>query len=535
MTVPTTVGRGGPYTGDGATSAYNVGFHFQADADLDVTVTSTADVETTLTLNTHYTVTGAGDQSGGTITLISSYANLTTGYILVIRLKPALNNSTSFVNGGKVSNAQIQTFVDRLSQRDIRQQDELDRCLKLPTQETGTSAKTVIGDATARASKYLGFDSSGNPTLTSSVSSGSLNVSAYGETLLDDLSADAAQTTLGISTFVKTILDDTTGPAVQTTIGISAAAQTVLDDASVAAMRTTLGLDGASGAIAALDLANAITPQLFQARLSLTSATPVTTGDVNSGTIYLVPYKGSKIGLWNGTRWKLHDLSAEISLALTATQDKNYDVWVYDNAGTLTLETTEWTNDTTRATALAFQDGVYCKTGVLTRRYVGTFRAHAANTTTDSSAKRFVWNYYNRAPRLMEKTINTATWDYTTATWRQMEASASNQVAWVLGIAVEELLHFQLQARSSNVSTGTDRRVGVGLNSTSAPNMVANVFGEGTTSVYAHTLNQWQDQSLGYTFAAMLEYSEAAGTTTWYGNDTVSTFDTTRLRVMGHF
>ncbi len=45
-----------------------------------------------------------------------------------------------------------------------------------------------------------------------------------------------------------------------------------------------------------------------------------------------------------------------------------------DSSGTPTLEALVWTNDTTRATALVRQDGVWSKTGALTRRYLGTVR-----------------------------------------------------------------------------------------------------------------------------------------------------------------
>lgn len=533
MTVPTTVGVS-RHDGNGATSAFDVGFHFQAKADLEViVVNTTTDTDTTLALNTNYTVTGEGDQSGGTVTLTGDYANLSSVYKIYIGLAPALNNSTSFVGSGKVSNAQLQIAFDRMSQRHIYLKALIDRCIKIPKKETPTEANTVLPDSTDRAERTFTWSAAGAPTAGTASDASALSVTAIGETIVEAANAGAVLDALGLTTLTKQLIDDTTTGQLQTTIGISAPAQTILDDASVAAIRATLGLDGASGVIEALDLANAITPQLFQARLTLTSGTPVTTGTVNSSTIYLTPYKGDKIATYNGTRWKIHTLT-EISLALTATQDKNYDVWVYDNAGTLTLETTEWTNDSTRATALATQNGVYCKTGALTRRYVGTFRAHAADTTTDGAAKRFVWNYYNRAPRALECATASVSWTYTTATWRQMEASASNQVAYVIGVTAEEEAYIWLSGRSSNSSGGTDRRMSVGFNSTTAPGFAtANAFEEATTAVYAHTLFCVSEAlTAGYSYAAMLEYSEAAGTTTWYGPDTVSGISTTRLRMM---
>lgn len=143
-------------------------------------------------------------------------------------------------------------------------------------------------------------------------------------------------------------------------------------------------------------------PSLFDVggRLTLTSGTPVTTANVTAAaTVYFTPYKGNNISLYNGNGWVRYAFS-ELSLALgTISSGKPYDVFLYDNAGTLTLELLAWTNGTTRATALAYQDGVLCKTGALTRRYLGTFYTTATTTTEDSTSYRYLYNYYNRVYR----------------------------------------------------------------------------------------------------------------------------------------
>lgn len=525
MTVPTEVG-GTRYEGDGATSVYPVGFHFQAAADLEVWVTTTADLNTELTLNTHYTVTGAGDQSGGQITLIGAYANLTDGYFLTILLKPALNNSTAFTTSGKVSNAQIQAAMDRMSQRIISLQSQVDRCLKLPIKEAGSATTTTIPDTADRLSRSFTFDSSGNPSAGTAASAGELSVTAIGETIVEAANAGAVLDALGFTSATKAIVDDTTNGAILTTLGISAPAQTILDDASVSAIRTTLGLDGASGVLAALDLADAATAQIFQARLTLTSATAVTSADVTSAsTIYLTPYKGNKIAVYTGTRWKLMALT-EISLALTATSGKPYDVWVYDNSGTLTLETTVWTNDTTRATALALQDGVYCKTGALTRRYVGSFYAWDTNTTADSAAKRHLFNMYNRVRRRMQVKEADAGWSYTTAVLRQANDDATNQLDFLCGVA-EDCVDAELFVMSKNTNADVTRyaTIGVdGVNATFTNQIAINSTQEGTSTasnVRDH-LVKYTNTLLGRHYLTWCEYSTATGTTTWYGSDTAT-------------
>lgn len=178
---------------------------------------------------------------------------------------------------------------------------------------------------------------------------------------------------------------------------------------------------------------------LCEGRLTLTSGTAVTTADVTAaGTLYFTPYKGNRVALYDGTNWALYTFT-EKSLALTLTSGKPYDIWLYNNAGTLTLESLVWTNDTTRATALVLQDGVYVKTGATTRRYLGTIYASGANTTEDSFAKRYVWNYAQRRPRPMRVIEATNSWSYGTATVRQANAAAANTLQFVLGVAEDEV------------------------------------------------------------------------------------------------
>src|SRR3990167_7040004 len=123
-------------------------------------------------------------------------------------------------------------------------------------------------------------------------------------------------------------------------------------------------------------------------RLTLTSGTPVTTADVTGATsIYFAPFKGNRIGLYDGSSaWAIYTFT-ELTLALgTLTSGLPYDVFAYDSSGTVTLEALAWTNGTTRATALTTQNGVLVKTGATTRRYLGTFYT-TATTTTESSRR----------------------------------------------------------------------------------------------------------------------------------------------------
>ena len=95
---------------------------------------------------------------------------------------------------------------------------------------------------------------------------------------------------------------------------------------------------------------------ICQGRLTLTSGVPVTTSDVTgAGTIYFTPFRGNQIGIYDGTNDIVMTFS-EISVALSGlTAGYVYDLFVYDNSGTLALDPPlVWTNSTTRATASGF-------------------------------------------------------------------------------------------------------------------------------------------------------------------------------------
>ena len=169
-----------------------------------------------------------------------------------------------------------------------------------------------------------------------------------------------------------------------------------------------------------------VDPAMTQARMTLTTNLPVTYNDVTSSTIYYTPFRGNKIALYDGSEWALHTLS-EISFSLSAlTVNNNYDMFIYDNSGTLTLEAVAWSThtfgSTTRAVALATQDGVYVKSGDATKKYIGSFRTLSPIGTRDADDSRLLWNYYNRVPKRVRCQLTTTSayhsWTYNSITVR---------------------------------------------------------------------------------------------------------------------
>ncbi len=263
---------------------------------------------------------------------------------------------------------------------------------------------------------------------------------------------------------------------------------------------------------------------LCQGRLTLEMGVPISTTDQTAKTtIYFTPYKGNTVSLYNGSRWAPYAFT-ERSVAVPSTTVTPFDVFIYDSSGTLTLETVNWTNDTTRATALVLQDGVWVKSGATGRRYLGTGRTTSVSgETADSLLKRFIWNYYNRVEHKLKVIDTTDTWTYGTAAWRQARGGASgNFVELVIGLS-EELVTASAQASiaSGNQEQGS---VGVGVdsattnsadlyNSTGAASgaLAANSVRVGAQALYSGYL------SIGYHQLIWLEYARV-GTVTFEGD-----------------
>lgn len=183
------------------------------------------------------------------------------------------------------------------------------------------------------------------------------------------------------------------------------------------------------------------------------------------------------------------------------------DVFAFANAGTPKLEWCVWTNATTRATALVMQDGVLCKTGVLTRRYLGTvYVGTTAGQLEDSIANRLVWNMYNQVLRSLKKVDTTATWSYSVATWRQTRAQAGNQVTFVLGqAAMVDITH-------TEIASDQFFWTAVGLDSTTVPTSAMSGATNGSATSRLCTI-----AAVGYHYAAMMENLFSAVATTFQG------------------
>ena len=252
-------------------------------------------------------------------------------------------------------------------------------------------------------------------------------------------------------------------------------------------------------------------------RLTLESGVGVSASDQSAKTsVYYTPYKHNVISLYDGTRWRPYTFT-ERTLSVPATTDTNFDVFIYDNSGTITLEAVDWTNDTTRATALATQDGRLVKTGATGRRYIGTCRTTGTSgQTQDTLLSRLVWNYDNRVCREILQTCADNSWTYATLTWRQANASSANQIEAVVG--VEEALINLWCLSSATASASVYGSIAIGEDSTSSPHASCHRQGGAysTSGWYNFGVNLRITPSVGYHYYSWLEIASGS-TITFYG------------------
>jgi hypothetical protein len=263
---------------------------------------------------------------------------------------------------------------------------------------------------------------------------------------------------------------------------------------------------------------------LAQGRLTTESGVPASASDHTAqSTIYFTPYQGNRIALYSGSAWAEHTFT-ERSLALSGlTADKNYDVFLYDNSGTLTLElSAAWTNNTTRADALALQDGVWVKSGAPTRRYLGTIRTTGTTTTEDSRAKRFVWNYYNRLTRPCYK-ADEADHTYAVNSERSWGGAVANTlVEFVYGLGEDGVTYTGAARIGQTVSQNGNFTAKLNIDGTTIGSIMQ-FFQASGTGVSAQSVSDARYVPAGYHYAHLNENSENAATGEFFEGSVAAT------------
>ena len=147
------------YTSAASQTAFTYAFPIFADADIKVYVGSTLK-----TLTTDYTVSGAGDDNGGTVTFVTGQ---TSGDIITLYRDMPVQRTSDYQTNGDFLADTVNDDFDKLAM--MIQQVEYDlnsRTLRFGQFTTGIPLSEFTENATDRAGKVLAFDSSGDPNIT---------------------------------------------------------------------------------------------------------------------------------------------------------------------------------------------------------------------------------------------------------------------------------------------------------------------------------------------------------------------------------
>ena len=163
MTISSTTVKNS-YSGDGSTTSFNYTFKIFADSDLQVIIRSAAGTETVKTITTHYTVSGAGNANGGSITFTSGNIPTATETVVLRRAVPQ-TQAIDYIANDPFPAESHEEGLDRATMTTQQIQEELNRAIKLSRTNTMTSTEFTTS-ASDRANKILAFDSSGELSVT---------------------------------------------------------------------------------------------------------------------------------------------------------------------------------------------------------------------------------------------------------------------------------------------------------------------------------------------------------------------------------
>ena len=163
MTISSTTVKNS-YSGNGTLDTFNYTFKIFADSDLEVIIRDATATETVKTLTTHYTVTGAGSASGGTIVFTAGNIPSATETVVIRRAVPQ-TQAIDYIANDPFPAESHEEGLDRAMMAVQQLQEEVDRSIKLSRTNTMSNTEFTIGD-TDRANKVFGFDSAGELVVT---------------------------------------------------------------------------------------------------------------------------------------------------------------------------------------------------------------------------------------------------------------------------------------------------------------------------------------------------------------------------------
>lgn len=439
MTIETTVNKT-IQSGNGSNKDFDFAFEIPDEDSLSLTKRGSDGTETAITTN--FTVTGIGDEAGGTVNYPTSGSALAANEKIIIKRVVALKQPENLRNQGDYSLEDIEDALDRAVMLCQQLQEQIDRSLKLPL----TSSSTYVTVDDFVANRLLVVSADGQSIEMSSAEYGSID--AYLSTLVaiaDDISTVAGissnvTTVAGISSAVSNV--SSISSAVSTVSGISAAVSTVASISSAVSsvssnatnINTVAGIAAAVTSVAAIS-ANVSTVAGISADVttvagmssSIASVVANMTSIQNAASFGFPTVSGGDVGklLKVNAGANGYDFITQTQIAnlknprgfrayKTSNQSITNDIWTKVALDTETFDTDNWFDSTTNYRFTPQVAGYYQVTvgtffNSLTNRFIlaiyknGSSTSEASqNNTGDSGATHTDIIYMNGSTDYLE-------------------------------------------------------------------------------------------------------------------------------------
>jgi len=280
MTVSTTIIKNS-HNGNGSTTNFAYQFKILQDSDLTVIIRSSTGTETVKSLSTHYTVAGAGDASGGSITFTSGNTPA-SGETVVIRRNVPQTQAIDYIANDPFPAETHEEGLDRATMVAQQVSEEADRSIKLSRTNTMTSTEFTVG-ATDRANKILAFDTTGELAVTQELGTFKGNWGASTAYQVRDIVKDTSTNNI----FICITAHTSSGSQPLTSNTDSAKWSLLVDAASAttsASAAATSATAAANSATASASSASTASTQASNASTSASTASTQATNSANSAT-----------------------------------------------------------------------------------------------------------------------------------------------------------------------------------------------------------------------------------------------------------
>ena len=236
------------------------------------------------------------------------------------------------------------------------------------------------------------------------------------------------------------------------------------------------------------------------------------TDGVDAALLYS-PDVSNRVYLFESDEWTEKTIP-DAGVSVTAeglTASKDHFLYIYDNAGTLTLDLVESTGSNDPIT----QNGIYVKPAATDRLLVARCYSDSSGDITtyaEDASTQLICNIYNKRRICVYKTDSTVTpWTYNTETWRAANADSTNRVNFVTD-GNDDVVGVVSATATNNSAYWFS--VGIGLDSTTVNS--ATILGGGGLAGWVQQQAFYTGKpSAGHHALQWIEISETGGTTSW--------------------